>query len=664
MSNSTTPVVDLPAAPFLDALPDTASPDYPMALARRSARLTMKSIFDKIPFPWQENIIAHLNMMRMPRRGIPPAAVLLIQPTGGGKSMVRDTFAAAHGGIHWSISPLLSLTADQKTKLNKVAIQDDGAVVAINLDFYRTSKQRSIVIKKILDLPPNTSTTIMIFSSPQALTKVKMFHEFFKKITDFKTSMGPKLQSFTVDELHLFTKFGMHFRSEFLALKPLVFNRLKETATKTYCPILIMTATCTKSVVNQFEQMTGLTFSKPNNIFWPNPIGMQRRTTAAIRLHVTTHIQKVLNAQIRRVSGIYKSIRNYRKQFIVFGNSRVRLEQFHLETKDYLNDGDFHGDLVLITGPMLKEQKFFYTDLFLNTAAPDNNENIGKRKYDCIGCFATRSLGSAGWDGADVHLVFSVDFPTDILSVRQEIGRCGRRFRDLSCTPTIKGDMDAYHMVFSLRSIIYLIRRMYLPITDTSNKAKDIVLVDQILSLSDHRAQLWNDIIDMMRVFIIPQECLHAALERRLANPYCTEIVEIEPCHNLCDYCDGRYKNNGFFPKIVTQNLKKALIEIFCGPNNLLLPTLDDALVTALRNYPNASRLIFGSKSAFRPPQINVQKVILLLLASEIITYRIHFDPLDEDQKKPLILARLNATFNGDLLVNCDDAWSKIPSKP
>jgi superfamily II DNA helicase RecQ len=75
--------------------------------------------------------------------------------------------------------------------------------------------------------------------------------------------MGHKLQSFTVDELHLFTKFGMHFRSEFLALKPLVFNRLKDTATTTYCPVLVMTATCTKLVVNQFEQMTGITFPNP-----------------------------------------------------------------------------------------------------------------------------------------------------------------------------------------------------------------------------------------------------------------------------------------------------------------------------------------------------------------------------------------------------------------
>jgi hypothetical protein len=70
--------------------------------------------------------------------------------------MVCNTFAAVHSGIHWSILPLLSHTADKKSKLNTVAIQDNGAVVAIDLNFYRTLKQGRTVIKSILSLPPNT----------------------------------------------------------------------------------------------------------------------------------------------------------------------------------------------------------------------------------------------------------------------------------------------------------------------------------------------------------------------------------------------------------------------------------------------------------------------------------------------------------------------------
>jgi hypothetical protein len=113
--------------------------------------------------------------------------------------------------------------------------------------------------------------------------------------------------------------------------------------------------------------MSGITFSKPTNIFWPNSIGMMRRT-AAIRLHVTTHVQKTLNGQSRHVSGKYKSIPTRRMQFIVFGNSRLCLEQYHVAIKDFFEHNQFHGDLVLIiTGPMLKEQKFFYTNLLLST---------------------------------------------------------------------------------------------------------------------------------------------------------------------------------------------------------------------------------------------------------------------------------------------------------
>jgi hypothetical protein len=63
---------------------------------------------------------------------------------------------------------------------------------------------------------------------------------------------------------------------------------------------------------------------------------------------------------------------------------------------------------------MLKEQKIFYMDLFLNSESPDNTGTVGEQKFDCIGCFTTRLLGSAGWDGPNVHLVFSVDFATDM----------------------------------------------------------------------------------------------------------------------------------------------------------------------------------------------------------------------------------------------------------
>ena len=56
--------------------------------------------------------------MQIPTSGLPASAGLLVAPTGGGKSLVRDVVAAASPGITLSISPLLALGADQESNLN------------------------------------------------------------------------------------------------------------------------------------------------------------------------------------------------------------------------------------------------------------------------------------------------------------------------------------------------------------------------------------------------------------------------------------------------------------------------------------------------------------------------------------------------------------------
>jgi hypothetical protein len=62
----------------------------------------------------------------------------------------------------------------------------------------------------------------------------------------------------------------------------------------------------------------------------------------------------------------------------------------------------------MINGPRFREQKFFYTNLFLNPKLidilallrGDGNPMLPAdpdgRSFDAIGCLATRSLGSAG----------------------------------------------------------------------------------------------------------------------------------------------------------------------------------------------------------------------------------------------------------------------------
>jgi superfamily II DNA helicase RecQ len=70
----------------------------------------MQSVFGLEPHPWQEQAISHIIALAKDDSCAP---LLLVCPTGGGKSAVRDTVGVILAGIVLTISPLLlSLAAD------------------------------------------------------------------------------------------------------------------------------------------------------------------------------------------------------------------------------------------------------------------------------------------------------------------------------------------------------------------------------------------------------------------------------------------------------------------------------------------------------------------------------------------------------------------------
>ena len=76
---------------------------------------TMKEVFGCKPKLFQSQAISMLIKMSLGILKTEP--IFLCQPTSGGKSFVRDTFAASEGGITINIAPLLSLNVDPKNKL-------------------------------------------------------------------------------------------------------------------------------------------------------------------------------------------------------------------------------------------------------------------------------------------------------------------------------------------------------------------------------------------------------------------------------------------------------------------------------------------------------------------------------------------------------------------
>jgi superfamily II DNA helicase RecQ len=197
--------------------------------------------------------------MASSKHPLAPAPTFLCQPTGGGKSLVRDAFAAGRFGISWCIGPLLALGADQESKINKRSISNDGRTFAIHLDAYRSVSQQTGIWTEINKYSRQSNLSVVILSSPQVIQQM------------FLTLLNSgSLQQLCIDEAHLFVQFGLYFRDEFLQLKEHVFQKCLRNKNRkcTKIPVLFMTAKATKTILDQLERLTGFEFD-PQHVFWP-----------------------------------------------------------------------------------------------------------------------------------------------------------------------------------------------------------------------------------------------------------------------------------------------------------------------------------------------------------------------------------------------------------
>jgi superfamily II DNA helicase RecQ len=169
--------------------------------------------------------------------GLKPSPVFLCHPTGSGKSLMRDTFAIAQGGATWCISPLLSLAADQETKVNAGS---NTTITAIHIDAYHSPAAQKLLRDHITSLSLSSPTTPIILSSPQAIVHNSIYRSMLHTLIRKRL-----LVLLVIDGIHLFVQFGLYFQSKFLQLRTLLFDRVRLSNHQTRMPVLFMTATAT-----------------------------------------------------------------------------------------------------------------------------------------------------------------------------------------------------------------------------------------------------------------------------------------------------------------------------------------------------------------------------------------------------------------------------------
>ena len=248
-------------------------------------------------------------------------------------------------------------------------------------------------------------------------------------------------------------------------------------------PLLLMTATFNMELLSILQTMIGIRIT-PSMYVWSGRQDIQRRT---VRIAVSMSAQ-YLKCVKMILTELLSS--NLDKKIIIYTNTASKAEKIKEEIDSWLNlTSAFEGDTIMINGDMESEVKLMSATTF--TSNPSNPcENIDTDIFYPRVLIATSSCIGAGLDSSSVYSVVRIGFPTSLLDLIQEMGRCGRNRINDGTNPT-----DNYYLFLSLRDFIYLNERLY-----ESNDDESINNNARVINYEVQRQLQRNNLLKVLHV--------------------------------------------------------------------------------------------------------------------------------------------------------------------
>lgn len=292
--------------------------------------------------------------------------LMMILPTGGGKSLVYQLPTLMKEGVSIVISPLIALMQDQVASLKAQNIPADMISSAQSYDD----------IEEIL-YQLRMKNLKFLYLSPERLN-TQWTYDLLKTLD---------INFFVIDEAHCISQWGHEFRDDYRALGNLKYNFPDVN-------ICAFTATSTQNVTHD--------------------IMSQLRLKDPLLLRGKVFRKNLFISAERRISNGYSQLFNFldrheNESGIIYVSSRKKAEELsaHLNTKGY-KSLPYHAGIP----NHVREQNF---KIFVN-----DNINI---------IVATIAFGM-GIDKSDIRFVVHMSLPKSQENYYQEIGRAGRDGED------------------------------------------------------------------------------------------------------------------------------------------------------------------------------------------------------------------------------------------
>lgn len=298
--------------------------------------------------------------------------LLIIMPTGGGKSLCFQLPALLKPGLSVVVSPLIALMQDQVD-----ALRDNGIGATFLNSTLKTQEVRSRE-QDILD-----GKIKLLYVAPERLLAQK-FLPFLDLIAE---KIG--ISAFAIDEAHCVSEWGHDFRPEYRQLKQL---RQRYPG----IPMFGLTATATKRVQEDIVQQLGL----------KNP-GVHLASYNRPNLYY-----EVQNKESRTYNQLLKIIRAQKGSGIIYCLSRRQVEE---------------------TASALQKDGFAALPYHAGMKDEDRKENQTRFIRDDVQIIVATIAFGMGINKLDVRWVIHYDLPKNLESYYQESGRAGRDGEPSNC---------------------------------------------------------------------------------------------------------------------------------------------------------------------------------------------------------------------------------------
>ena len=408
--------------------------------------------------------------------------LLAVLPTGCGKSFLVHGPIAVRGGVALVLVPLLSVGSDQVRAARE--LYEGTNVECFHLDGLDDSYK--LRLQSFLNgIQSRDAHSIVMYCSPKILADKSWVPVF-----DRLWRLG-LVRFACLDEGH--KALTTAYRPEFLNLKDSFFAKVALLPAGVKVPFIVMTATFTATMREDFERTFGIMFGR---VIWGD---MRKRMThlcrevhtcptTVLKMFVNRHVSNALtpNRKVILYHGLQKDSKSLVKS---------------IQTVALRADGTIL-DVLPLTGFEGSIMKSHAVKMF---SSQDGTEHTN------LGCIVATSAGDCGLSSSLCGAVAHHGLAFSMADYAQKCGRAGRVHGEIPPLPY------EFKSALSLTSLTTLFSRIAL----SDSKAK--------------RQEQYNDAIEVLGFLLLSTGCAHQRLEAHFGKP--GQDQSTEPCGHACWWC-------------------------------------------------------------------------------------------------------------------------------